>query len=117
MRLERPGDAWRVLFADGRSSLSLESIALDSGYRIKGMREVLGCSGRYVHEVFVRDLGLPPKAWMRQERMVMARRMLSEGVEISETSERLGFASCGGFRREFRVLHGMVPVEYLKRLG
>ncbi len=110
-------DTWRVLFPDGREPLSLEKLALASGYRVKGMREVMDCSERYVYEVFVRDIGLPPKIWMRQERMVVARRMMGGGAGFSEVSERLGFASTGGFRREFRDIHGVLPREYVKGLG
>lgn len=60
---------------------------------------------------------MTPKAWMRQERMVVARRMLIDGLESDEVSERLGFSSIGSFRREFRTIHGVLPLEYVESLG
>ena len=109
MRFERPGANWRVLFPDGRDFLFLERIALDSGYRICEVCQELECSERYLYEVSKRDLGLPPKLWMRWVRMVRARHMLSDGAEPAEVAEALGFSTMGSFRREFRAVYGCFP--------
>ncbi len=75
----------------------------------------MGCSERYVHEVFVRDVGLPPKVWIRGERMVKARKMLAEGAASADVAEKLGFSDCGVLRREFSTVYGMNPAEYVKK--
>lgn len=114
MRIVRPETTWRVLLADGREPLCLQLLAFSCGYRIKGMVEELDCSGRYVHRVFMRDVGVPPKIWMRQERMVRARHMVEGGSTNEDVAEKLGFSSAGSFRREFVAIYGLPPVEYVK---
>lgn len=117
MRIVRPETTWRVLLADGRDPFCLQRLAHSCGYRIKGMVEELDCSGRYVHKVFMRDVGLPPKLWMRWERMVRARHMVSAGRDVGEVAEALGFACKNSFRREFIRTYGLRPRDYAKRLG
>lgn len=106
MRLVRPELHWRVLFVSRRPPECLHRLALGCGYRVGELTELLECRERYLHEVFTRDIGLPPKFWMRQERMVVARRMLAGGREPEVVAEKLGFASAGSFRREFRATYG-----------
>lgn len=105
-----------VLFSDGRPSLCLKGLALKCGYRVGELSNALGHSERYVHEVFGRDVGVPPKLWLRQERMVVAERLLREGLRPGEVREKLGFAQGNGFRREFRQMFGMPPMDYARRL-
>ncbi len=49
---------------------------------------------------------------MRQERMVVARRMLAGGRAPDEVAESLGFAVADNFRREFREFYQVRPVEF-----
>ena len=46
-----------------------------------------------------------------------ARHMLSSGEDITDVSEKLGFSSTGGFRREFINTYGLRPAEYVSRLA
>lgn len=76
----------------------------------------LGCSERYLQSVFNRDIGLPPKVWLRTERMVVARRMLMDEELPEKVAAALGFASLNGFRREFVSLHGVSPLQFQKEM-
>ncbi len=86
------------------------------GYRIGEMCSEMDLSERYVHEVFTRDIGLPPKEWMRWERMVVARRMLTGGKTLEQVSGDLGFAAPGSFRREFLSVHGVSPARFQREV-
>jgi AraC family transcriptional regulator of adaptative response / DNA-3-methyladenine glycosylase II len=79
------------------------------GYRVGELCAELRCSERYLRTVFLRDIGLSPKEWMRQERMVVARRMLDGGKEPAVVATDLGFASVNNFRREFQQVYGVSP--------
>ena len=103
---------WRVLFPEQGDSVCLQRLALRCGYRIGHLCVELGCSERYLHEVFTRDIGLSPKEWMRQERMVVARRMLAGGKSPDEVAESLGFAVRSTFRREFVLFYQVRPLEF-----
>ncbi len=112
MRMVRPEWHWRVLFVSRRAPECLHRLALGCGYRVGELTEALECRERYLHEVFTRDIGLPPKLWMRRERMVVARRMLAGGRTPEVVAERLGFSWPGSFRREFIAIYQVTPGRY-----
>jgi AraC-like DNA-binding protein len=103
---------WHVLGAGREECRSLLALALRLGFRVGDLCRELGCSERYLRTVFVRDVGLPPKNWMRQERMVMARHMLQQGLAPEEVTEKLQFSTPNNFRREFQKFYRMSPMAY-----
>ena len=112
MRLVRPEQSWHILLPSRGGRLCLQRLALRCGYRIGELCQELECSERYLHEVFSRDVGLPPKEWMRRERMVVARRKLVGGKSPEEVAESLGFALKNNFRREFLAFYGIPPLQF-----
>lgn len=108
MRFVRPVDRWCILQTTPKSRACLQVLALKCGYRICEMCMELGCTERYFYEAFARDLGLTPKEWLKRERMVVARRMLTGGRTPDEVASCLGFSSANNFRREF-LMHYQVP--------
>lgn len=115
MRMVRPEYYWCVLMPSQSGRICLQRLALRCGYRIGEVCEELGCGERYLNEVFKRDIGLPPKVWMRRERMVVARRMLGGGKPTAEVAEALGFGTVNSFRREFLHFYQVLPGEYRRR--
>lgn len=115
MRIVRDESSWLVLFPDGRPAQCLKGLAVRCGFRVGELSEALGYTGRYVQEVFGRDVGVPPKIWLRKERMEVAASLLCEGLRPGEVGDRLGFSQGSGFRREFRKSYGMTPSEYARR--
>ncbi|MFT3989934.1 MAG: helix-turn-helix domain-containing protein [Luteolibacter sp.] len=97
--------------ADGKE-YCLELLALENGYSVSNVSLALGCSHRYLHVTFMRDIGLSPKRWMRYERMVLARRKLEGGLSPEEVADHLGFAGLHSFRREFQGFHHVSPVKF-----
>jgi AraC-like DNA-binding protein len=115
MRIVRDEFKWLVLFTDGRPALCLQGLAVRCGFRVGELSDALGHSERYVQEVFGRDVGVPPKLWLRRERMSVAERLLCEGVRPGEVGERLGFSQGSGFRKVFRSINGMTPSVYARQ--
>jgi AraC-like DNA-binding protein len=112
MRIVRPELSWRVLFPSQGDSLCLQRLALRCGYRVTELSTELECTRRYLHVVFLRDIGLTPKEWMRRERMVVARRMLAGGRVPEEVAMDLGFATQNNFRREFLETYRVLPLQF-----
>ncbi|MES2924523.1 MAG: helix-turn-helix domain-containing protein [Verrucomicrobiota bacterium] len=112
MRIVRPGENWCVLLAATGERLCLERLALRCGYRICEMCSELDVSERYLHRVFIRDIGLSPKEWMRKERMVVARRKLIGGKSPGEVAADLGFSNPNNFRREFLMICRVPPLDF-----
>lgn len=73
----------------------------------------LGCSSRYLYNVFIRDIGLPPKQWMKLERMVVARRKLEGGILPAQVARDLGFTSVYTFSRQFLNIYETTPEQFL----
>jgi AraC-like DNA-binding protein len=90
----------------------LERLAFRKGYRVADVCAALGCSSRYLHTLFVRDIGLPPKHWMNLERMVVARRKLEGGKPPEAVARDLGFMSIHTFCRQFYKYHHTTPARF-----
>ena len=90
----------------------LERLAFRKGYRVADVCAALGCSSRYLHTLFVRDIGLPPKHWMKLERMVVARRKLEGGKSPEEVARDLGFMSVHTFCRQFHIYYQTTPARF-----
>ncbi|MGC4013365.1 MAG: helix-turn-helix transcriptional regulator [Luteolibacter sp.] len=116
MRIVRKNDGWQVLGACGRLRLSLEAIAFRNGFRVSGISATLGCSERYLYSIFVRDIGLPPKEWLAQVRMLQARQRLRGGDDPGRVAADLGFSTPGSFRREFIRCYGLSPLRYAVKM-
>ncbi len=112
MTLVRPDQYWCVLFPARGERICLQRLALRHGYRICALCVELGCSERYLYQVFTRDIGLPPKEWLRRERMVVARRKLTGGKSSAEVAADLGFATENNFRREFIAFYRVLPLQF-----
>ena len=115
MRITRSKMSWRILAQGQEQNLFLDTLALLHGYRVCELCRALGCSARYLHVVFVRDIGLPPKDWMRRERMVVARHLLQQGLEPAAVADHLGFTKPNNFRREFLNFYQVTPLDYQKK--
>ncbi|HVJ44875.1 MAG TPA: AraC family transcriptional regulator [Luteolibacter sp.] len=113
MQIIRGPSSWLILGV-ARTRHSLEELAFRNGYRVEAICHEIGCGIRYFHFVFLRDIGLPPKRWMRYERMVVARRMLFGGRSPDEVAERVGFAGTNNFNREFTAIYRMTPRQFIE---
>ncbi len=113
MRIIRSNQTWRVVESFTGVSHCLERLAYRKGYRVADVCAVLGCSSRYLHTMFVRDIGLPPKYWMKQERMVVARRKLEGGKAPEVVARELGYMSVHTFYRQFQDLYQVTPARFL----
>ncbi|MFT4175455.1 MAG: helix-turn-helix domain-containing protein [Luteolibacter sp.] len=90
----------------------MSQLAYECGYRIDAMSVRIGCSERRLLDIFKRDVGLGAKAWTRQERAVVARRMLAAGEKPITVAKRLGFNSFHNFRRDFIAFHQVSPTVF-----
>lgn len=98
-------------------SYCLERLAYQKGYRVADVCAALGCSSRYLHTLFVRDVGLPPKRWMKLERMVVAKRKLEAGQSPEMVARDLGFMSIHTFSREFIDFYQLSPGRFQQERG
>lgn len=109
LKIVRSNRTWRVVESLSGKSYCLERLALSKGYRVADVCSALGCSSRYLHILFTRDIGLSPKHWMKLERMVVARRKLEGGKSPVDVAKDLGFMSIHTFNRQFDRFYHTTP--------
>jgi AraC-like DNA-binding protein len=114
VKIVRSRLTWEVLGKGGAGPCCLRRLALCSGFRVAELGRLVGCSERSLRDAFVRDLGVRPKEWLRQERMVVARLRLAVGVFPGEVAYDLGFGSVEAFRREFLGCYGVSPARFMR---
>ena len=104
-----------VLLAREPIPLSLGQIARDGEYRTANLCDRIGVSERHLRRVFEEGLGISPKEWLRQERMVAARTLLREGSPIKEVASDLGFTNPKVFSRDFQLYYGVKPTDFQRK--
>ncbi|MFC5740889.1 AraC family transcriptional regulator [Dyella tabacisoli] len=89
------------IHADLAASLSLAQLASDAGLsRFQLLRH------------FSRELGLPPHAYLLQQRIAMARRMILRGLPLAEVAAAVGFVDQSHLTRHFSRQMGVSPGRY-----
>ncbi len=104
-----------MLLAREPLPLSLSQIAQECEYRMSGLCERIGVSERHLRRVFEEGIGISPKEWLRQERMVAARKLLRYGSPIKEVAIDLGFSTSKMFSRDFISFHGVRPTDFQRK--
>lgn len=94
---------------------SLGPLALGGGFKVRSLSESLGVSERQLHRLFSDSLGISPKDWLRRERMVQARQLLLEGLQVQQAAAALGFRSIKDFSREFQAVCDVSPTDFQRR--
>lgn len=104
-----------VLLAREPMPLSLSQIAKEGEFQMSSLCDRIGVSERHLRRVFEEGIGISPKEWLRQERMVAARQLLRHGSPIKEVSADLGFSTSKVFSRDFMSFHGVSPTEFQRK--
>lgn len=104
-----------VRFARETATIPLTKVALEGRFNATELCTRLGVSERNLRRIFDNGLGIGAKEWLRQERMVVARNVLREGIPVKEVASQLGFANYKNLNREFVTFYGVTPSEYQRR--
>jgi AraC family transcriptional regulator of adaptative response / DNA-3-methyladenine glycosylase II len=95
--------------------LSLSQLAREGEYRMSSLCDRIGVSERHLRRVFEEGIGMSPKEWLRQERMVAARSLLRHGSPIKEVAIDLGFSTAKMFSRDFLTFYGVRPTDFQRK--
>ena len=90
-------------------------LAIRKRFQVQGIASYLGISERYMHQVFVKHLGISPKDWLRNERMRLAIHLIRENNELKRISELLGFAHYTHFCKEIKSFYDLTPMQLAKK--
>jgi AraC-like DNA-binding protein len=83
-----------------------EKVTLDE------LAEAAGLSRYHLLRVFQAATGLPPHAYQNQLRVDLGKRLLAQGVPVSQAALETGFTDQSHFTRVFRQYTGATPGQY-----
>lgn len=73
----------------------------------------VGTNERRLTELFRADTNLPVFAWLREQRFLLACRLLVESeLDIQQIADHVGYGSAGNFTTMFRERLGVTPRDY-----
>lgn len=82
------------------------------------LERVSHMSRRTLHNAFMKNFGLPPMAWVREQRLLSARQMLSRGHAVRSVTEVIyasGFTNASQFSAQYARRFGELPSATLAR--
>lgn len=117
--LSRGAEFLGGLYADARAGSPTEALVaqvarlLDAAPAerptVAQMAARLGLTPRQLLYQFGKASGEPLALWTRRRRIAAARRLLSQGLSVTQAAERLGYANPYHFSRVFKALTGSAP--------
>ena len=73
---------------------------------------VANLSPFYLLRTFRDRIGLPPHSYLNQVRLIRAKKLLSQGCQISQVAHEIGFADQSHLTRQFKRMFGVTPGQY-----
>jgi AraC-like DNA-binding protein len=88
--------------APGAPTETLRHLAEACRYSSRELARFLGISQRQLQRVFRSRLGCTPQAFLREERLQAAERLLHSASSVKEVAYALGFCQQSQFSRDFK---------------
>ena len=88
---------------------------LSTPLKLSAVAEALHVTPNYLNRLFLKELGMPPKRYLIEQRMHLAYSLLSSTeLTVQEISLKCGYRNQFAFSREFRLKYGRSPSEIRK---
>lgn len=88
---------------------------LDGELTVDGLAAMCYLSRYYFMRRFKEATGYTVHSYIQQKRLTAAAELLDDGMTITETAARVGFAEYSSFLRAFKKVFHMTPSEYQQR--
>ncbi len=89
------------------------ALHLHEPIRLADLARVAGLSPNYLSSLFVKELGMRPIAYVREQKLNYARHILElYDASVATVSDLLAFPSPSAFARRFRERYGITPARY-----
>jgi transcriptional regulator GlxA family with amidase domain len=89
---------------------------LHQGQSARSLAKDVNLSSSRLHQVFKREIGLPPATYLRLLRMKRAKELLETSyLSVKEVMTRVGVLDESHFVRAFKKTYGCTPAKYRER--
>jgi AraC-like DNA-binding protein len=92
-----------------------KSLAIRASYEPGRLAEIAEISLRQLERYFARDFTTTPKAWLREQRMQAACRLLENAHSVKDAAYTLCFRHPSHFCREFKQRYGITPSQLVRK--
>jgi len=86
-------------------------MAQQAGWSADVLARNCGVSLRTLERFFLKEMDKSPKAWLREQRLQLAGRLLQKGSSVKEAAGNLDYKHVTHFSRDFKVYWGCCPAE------
>lgn len=83
---------------------------------LEGLARLAGLSRFQLVRQFARWHGLPPFAWLAQQRLRLARELIATGLPLAEAAQACGFADQSHLHRQFVRSLGFTPGQWRRAM-
>jgi AraC-like DNA-binding protein len=91
--------------------------SLEKRWTLALLAAAVGVSRSTLAATFTREMGMPPMAYLAQQRMLRAAELLRLGTPSGQVAWLIGFTSPAAFSRAFARHHGIAPTAFLREHG
>jgi AraC-like DNA-binding protein len=91
--------------------------SLDNVPSLDSISSMAGVSRYHFAHAFSKYIGLSPLAFHTRARLLRARKLISQGWSLADTSHSLSFSDQSHFGRQFRKVYGMTPGAYQENIA
>ena len=87
-----------------------------AGWSVKKLADLCDVSMRVLQRHFTKNMGLTPKAWMKECRQRQAVNLLQASSRMKEKSAELGYKHPAHFSQDFKKHWGCCPTKFNQNL-
>jgi AraC-like DNA-binding protein len=91
--------------------------AENAGWNSRNLARNCKVSLRTLERFFLKEFNLTPKAWMIEQRQLLAAKRLREGAWQKEVAADAGYKHPTQFSREFKAYWQCSPTKYLQKFA
>lgn len=99
-----------------QSGVDLLTLAEQNGFNVKKVASALGYTSIQFQRHVESAIGLKPKDLFCNHRALLAKRMITEGMNLHEISEKLDYLYYSHFCTDIKKFYGIPPKQLEKKL-
>jgi len=110
------GQPYAISKDDPDNPKSFEDLCIQSGFCLSNIAAKQGVSVVSLRRSFTKYAGISPKSWMMQHRVLLAVRLLRQGVRLPIIREKMNYHDHPHMAKEFKTVLGMAPKAMQQKL-
>ena len=104
-----------LLLRDIRLALDYIAGRLPLPVKVEDVAEAVHVSVNTLERHFTRSIGIRPAVYIKEKRLILAKELMRNGLNVQETCEGCGYTDCSRFIAAFRKRFGITPYEFKKQ--